>query len=408
METEVRAADGTFVVLDDIKNCVMCARLFSYDPDNSEQVLMTYGTWIPGEGMRHQDAHVCEDCAINCSECGERTPELSGYHFNSMWYSGMCGSCSDSHRTCERCECVIHEDDANCVGSDSIYCNNCIGRVATWCTECDRYEWNDDLCSPHDDNIHSYSYKPQPVFHGTDEDNPMLHFGFELEVEARRAELSEGADLMVSRWDDFVYLKEDSSIEFGFEIVTHPATLSYLQNQVDWSAITRLRDLGFRSWDTSTCGLHVHIDRRAFRDRSHIMAMSYLLNNNRTLSERIAGRNSDYGRIGDDCKRDNVWTLKSYARGRGGERYMAINMQNSTTIEIRMFKGSLKVERILSALEYCHALVAYSKNIRSGVHAKDMLRPEEFASWIRKQGKYPNLVQYLPDFEPSNTTEMEE
>jgi hypothetical protein len=126
------------------------------------------------------------------------------------------------------------------------------------------------------------------------------------------------------------------------------------------------------------------------------------------LSERIAGRNSDYGRIGNDCKQDNIHTLKGYARGRGGERYMAINMQNSSTIEIRMFKGSLKVERILSALEYCHALVVYSKNIRSGVHAKDMLRPEEFASWIRKQGKYPNLVQYLPDFEPSNTIEMEE
>lgn len=408
INAEVSTAESGEITFNTMQRCNTCEEWMEYNPDDPEQAVMTTGTWIPNEGVRYLDVYTCGMCAINCTECGDRTANLVGYHFNVWYFPGMCTSCSEQHRACEECQDVIHEDDGNIIGSDTIMCNPCTSRHATWCEQCDRFEWNQDLCSPHDDNIHSYGYKPQPMFHGTDEANPMLHFGFELEVEARRAELSEGAELMVNGWGDFVYLKEDSSIDFGFEIVTHPATLSYLQNEVDWRVITRLRDLGFRSWDTSTCGLHVHIDRRAFRDRTHIMAMSYLLNNNRTLSERIAGRNSDYGIIGTTCKRDNVWTLKNYGRGRGGERYMAINLQNTSTIEIRMFKGSLKVERILSALEYCHALVQYSKDIRSGTHAKDMLRPEEFASWIRKQGKYPNLVQYLPDFEPSNTTEVEE
>lgn len=408
MDTEVSDED-VMSVITSTENCVRCARLFEYDSDNPEQKLIAYSEWVPGEGRRWHEVHVCENCTIPCGECGDMTPDWEGVHFGTQFYEGMCGPCSDNHRRCERCEDVIHEDECRYISGDTIYCPVCCTRWASWCSECDQYEWNDDMCSPHDDNIHSYSYKPQPYFHGTDETNPMLHFGFELEVEARRGDLSEGSQLMVDGWRDFVYLKEDSSIEFGFEIVTHPATLSYLQNEVDWNVINRLRELGFRSWDTDTCGLHVHIDRRAFRDRTHIMAMSYLLNNNLKLSRRIAGRNSDYGIIGNTCKQDNIHTLKSrYARGRGGERYMAINMQNASTIEIRMFKGSLKVERILSALEFCHALVVYSRDIRSGTHAKDMLRPEEFSSWIRKQGKYPNLVQYLPDFEPSNTTEMEE
>jgi hypothetical protein len=231
-------------------------------------------------------------------------------------------------------------------------------------------------------------------------------------VEAKRADLGEGSQLMVDEWDDFAYLKEDGSLNFGFEIVTHPATLKYYQQEVNWRTIEKLRGMGFRSWDTSTCGLHVHIDRRAFKDRTHLLAMTYLLNRNWQLSQHVAGRNSSYGSIGNDCKYDNVRTIKSnWGRGRGGERYMAINLQNNNTVEIRMFKGSLKVERVLSAIEFCHAVVQYSAMIRSGNQAKELLRPEEFTSWIRKQGKYPNLVQFLPEFQvmfDNNDNEMEE
>ena len=108
-------------------------------------------------------------------------------------------------------------------------------------------------------------------------------------------------------------------------------------------------------------------------------------------------------------KLDNVRTIKSpWGLGRGGERYMAINLQNTETIEIRIFKGSLKYERVLSGIEFCHALVQYSGMIRSGHDAKTLLRPEEFTSWIRKQGHYPNLVQFLPDFDiTNNDNEME-
>jgi hypothetical protein len=143
------------------------------------------------------------------------------------------------------------------------------------------------------------------------------------------------------------------------------------------------------------------------------MAMSMLINNNQGLTEHIVGRNSDYGKIGYESKRDNIRAIKgsSYSRGGyGGDRYLAINLQNSSTIELRMFKGSLKVERVLSAIEFSHAVVQYSRGIRSGANASTMLRPEEFVSWIRKQNSYPNLIKFLPDFEiiPNNNNEMED
>jgi hypothetical protein len=92
-------------------------------------------------------------------------------------------------------------------------------------------------------------------------------------------------------------------------------------------------------------------------------------------------------------------TVKDRYRGaRGGDRYNAVNLQNLHTVEIRMFKGSLKPERVRSGIQFCHAAIEYTREIRSGNNAATMLRPEEFCSWVRKQGKYPDLVLYLPEF----------
>lgn len=395
--------------------CYTCGAEFKYDKDHEGMMhVITYTIRNRSRDMMQVHNYICPECTVGCSDCGNVMPrgDHSGFWFllNDRYLDDMCSNCASDYNECERCESVVSSYDTQWVGSDSTYCDSCITRVAAWCDGCDRWEWNDDMCSPHDDNIHNYGYKPRPIFYGTDPDNEHLRFGIELEVEAKNATLSDGSDLMTQEWDEFAYLKEDGSLNFGFEIVTHPASLKYYQDAVNWNTINKLRELGFRSWNTGTCGLHVHIDRRAFRNRSHIMAMSMLINNNRSLTEHIAGRNSDYGKIGEVAKHDNIRTLKrGYGgSGTGGDRYLAINLQNTNTIELRMFKGSLKVERILSAIEFTHAVVTYSRDIQSGTHAGVMLRPEEFTSWVRKQGKYPNLVQFLPDFTiTTNNNEME-
>ena len=398
-----------------VRECEMCSNPFMYHENDEESLSIKTGRYnYELSTSIYTYYYICPTCTNECTSCGTRRPALDdmnySYLLNTRYFKGMCESCSDEHYCCENCSDVIHQDDVEWI-SDSAYCMNCRIRISEWCSICDQYEYNTDLCTPHDDNIHNYGYKPDPVFYGQDKINSHLRFGIELEVEAKSGDLGEGSELMTNEWGDFCYLKEDSSLNFGFEIVTHPASLEYYQNEISWNTINRLRDLGFRSWNTSTCGLHVHIDRRAFKDRTHLLAFTYLLNNNTGLSQHLAGRNSrEYAYIGSDSKHDNLNTIKGYGRGRGGDRYLAVNLQNSATVEIRMFKGSLKVERILSGIEYCHALVQYSRDIRSGNNASVMLRPEEFTSWIRKQGKYPNLVQFLPDFEviEQDNNQMEE
>lgn len=386
--------------------CYSCGDAFDYDANNERHYHTQKGHWnYNTREFTYEDAYACDTCTTKCADCGDYhlDNEIGGIYTLGEY----CGSCTENYRECERCDGIFTTDDINYVGSgDSCYCSNCITRVANWCSMCDQYEWHDEMCHPDSEFVHSYSYKPTPQFHGSSDKH--LYFGMELEVEAHTADYTAGAEQVTTDWGDFVYLKEDSSLNFGFEIVTHPATLEYFQNQVNWDTLEKLRTAGFRSWSAGSCGIHIHIDRRAFTDRTHLLAFTYLINRNENMCRHIAGRNSHYGIINDGAKIDNVLTIKRrYSGARGGDRYNAINLQNNHTVEIRMFKGSLKVERVRSAIQFCHASVEYTRDIRSGANASVMLRPEEFASWVRKQGKYPDLVQYLPDFQitPDEDTE---
>lgn len=382
-----------------VHTCHVCDNVFTYDAENEKHYATTISKYSYDDQSWHSsELFACENCTIECNDCDRYTTD---YKIEGRWvHRGYCFECSEHYRDCDRCNVVFHQDDIYYIGnSDSCYCENCRERVASWCNECDHYEYHDDMCNSRgsSDYVHSYSYKPDPEFHGVSDSH--LHFGIELEVEAHTGDYAWGAELVDTNWNEFVYLKEDSSLEFGFEIVTHPATLEYFQNEVDWSVLDTLRQGGFRSWSAGSCGLHVHIDRRAFSNRTHLLAFTYLINRNPSLCRHIAGRNSHYGIVSESSKIDNVLTVKNrYRDARGGDRYNAVNLQNLHTVEIRMFKGSLKPERVRSGIQFCHAAIEYTREIRSGSTATIMLKPEEFCSWVRKQGKYPDLVSYLPDF----------
>jgi hypothetical protein len=94
-----------------------------------------------------------------------------------------------------------------------------------------------------------------------------------------------------------VYLKGDGSLNDGFEIVTHPMTHDWAMEKFPWEMIEKLRRSGYRSWDTDTCGLHVHASRTSFVDRSHLWKWTYLINKNNKECIELAGRNSHYAQF---------------------------------------------------------------------------------------------------------------
>ena len=69
---------------------------------------------------------------------------------------------------------------------------------------------------------------------------------------------------------EHLYTKTGGSLDDGLELVTYPMTLDYHMRYMPWDdVLSKARSLGYKSHQTSTCGLHVHIPREAFGD-THI------------------------------------------------------------------------------------------------------------------------------------------
>jgi hypothetical protein len=221
--------------------------------------------------------------------------------------------------------------------------------------------------------------------------------GFELEVESDGNSIRDGAEVVSNALGERIYLKEDGSLNQGFEIVTHPHSLDEYQQNFDWSALGQLRRLGFRSWDTSTCGLHVHVSRSAFgipnsrRDITKVQAhelrfMKLIYDNERQIS-RLAGRTSTYATFED--KGNLVNKIKHGSQHNG--RYSAINSDNSATLEVRVFRGSLKPQRVLMALELVQCAVEYTRGLHVSASNK-ALSWMMFTRYVADNAStYPNL-----------------
>lgn len=333
----------------------------------------------------------CERHITNCNSCNEDYADVDEH----VEYSGYCKPCGNRMFTCSRCSDVEHENDMYRVSGD-YWCYHCWDNFSSHCDRCDNDYASNTRCCGGEHGVEDYSYKPYPQFHWIENDpdaDRHVFMGFELEIESDGATY-DGPELVRSCLGDLVYFKEDSSLDDGVEIVTHPMTLAYAHS-MDWAWTQGLLNKGYRSWDRSTCGLHVHVDRRAFTGRLHQYSFTLLLMRNKALSYLIAGRQgSSYASFDKDVRREIPKYMKNQYNN--AQRYSAVNVLPTSTLEVRMFRGSLKKERILAALEYVHSAVEYSRGARSGVGAEEYLTAPAFIQWLRgRKDLYPNLLSYI-------------
>ena len=323
---------------------------------------------------------------------------------------------------CPACEHYTHDDNTLWWDNER-YCRTCYENNVFSCNDCDEFRWGDDDhdCEGDGDDdsalIHSYSYRPSPFFFGEGK----YHFGFELEVEARGNGRYDGAMLVQNTLGGHAYMKEDGSLDDGFEIVTHPHTLEKYHTDFNWGVLDKLKRDGYRSWNTTTCGIHVHVSRTAFGNgdpwrlnvpnsmrsqmilqrQSHELRFMKLIYDNQRQVERISGRSSDrYASFND--KGQLLRKIKNGYQSNG--RFSAINTENDDTIEIRVFRGSLRKERVLSAIEFVHASVEYTRDIKVTTknHALSWLK---FTGYVATNAElYPNLVTIMGESFANDTT----
>ena len=366
--------------------------------------------------------HVCEHCVQICGRCDEVGSVNDDFHMvdgDDMW----CEACT--HRRaywCDRCE----EYNSNCAiyiyDRSEHWCSSCTDDTH-FCEDCDNYYADGcDSCSDNTDDygnriIHDYSYRPDAIFHSTDK-NERLYFGIEVEVEDSR-DLSESSSY-AHRLEgmELAYLKHDGSLSCGYEIVTHPMSHDYYKNQASdlWDTLEHLRTYyKVKSWDTSTCGLHIHVSRTGFNGGGHMHRFLNLIYSNQDFYQRLAGREEsrwatfsdimhsevtrdEYGnRVLDEygdyqyvTKRDIASKLKGF----NTERYSAVNTRNQETLEIRIFKGTVNTNTIKSHLDLAHASVEYTRSLTVRDVREGALAWVKFADYILAHADlYPELYE---------------
>ena len=324
--------------------------------------------------------HCLEETSVLCQACGTRLLREDAWEAEGDLY---CFSCyEENFLHCERCGQIIPRGEA-CYfpGNEEPYCDDCYDRIRQRKV------------------IANYYYKPIPFFFGKGE----RFFGVELEVD-EGGESDENAKEILAQANplgrEHAYAKHDGSLDEGFEIVTHPMTLAYHCQEMPWQEVLDTAvALGYRSHQADTCGLHVHVNRTAFgpreADQDPVIARilyfvekhwEELLKFSRRTPRQLERWATRYG------YREQPQDILEHAKkGYYGGRYTCVNLRNRSTIEFRMFRGTLKYNTLIATLQLVNRICDLALNLSDG--EIQALSWTTFATACRE----PELIRYLKE-----------
>jgi len=234
-------------------------------------------------------------------------------------------------------------------------------------------------------------------------------YGIECETEFTGREDGLRAKLALQAWkalgQDFCIIKHDGSLsgkrdpepgekvrrggDFGFEIVSAPCDIETHRER--WRRLESMPDYKqLRAWDVGTCGLHIHVSRAPMTSLQ-ICRLSYMINHPKLKGfiEMVAGR---------AAARYNKFVPKRLPDGTkpniDKDKYTAINLKHSASIEFRIFRGTVNWRHIIRNLEFVAACVAYCHPADRSL--KDLESHEKFVTFISEHRKeWPELNRWL-------------
>ena len=351
---------GEIASLDDCEVMPNGERVCSYDCAHSAgyEQCTRCGEWVHEDAATYcdngqfYDIYCDYNCAerdgwVQCDDCGNWFREGDGVTTHDA--RNICQTCYEYYYvTCERCwevfpidECGYSEDDY------AYYCSDCI-------PETDINDWN---------------YKPEPVFFGSGA--PFV--GTELEIDGGN-DRNECANELTAAANGHAYFKYDGSLECGLEIVSHPATLEAHMSVMGWADYREIaKKYGFTSHDAGTCGLHTHIGldyfiNRGVTDTEARARIFALVNYHKNEFVQFARRDCDqWAKYANRCELadfeqsiDDSYELARFIANQSRDRYRAVNVQNENTIELRIFKGTLRLNTLYATLALVDALARFA------------------------------------------------
>lgn len=326
-----------------------------------------------GEEVIIENNNYCPGCAENYEDCYHCENTIHTNNMSTINGNYVCEDCENEHYdTCQGCRDLLSRDNIN----DDGFCNNC-------------YQEEES------NYIHSYEYKPYVKFYGKG-----LFLGIELEID-KGDNKDDLAQELIDIGDEKIYLKEDASLNDGLEIVSHPMDMAH-HREFSWQQILKkCSDFGFKSHNTTTCGLHVHINNNFLTEVEKIK-LAIFINTNKPSIEKIARRQAGHYAQFKLLKKGKLKEDACYS----ASRYQAINWNNLHTIEFRFFRGTLKYETFIASLEFIDALIHFIKEttvsqIYTSYFEENMINAKAFrlfCNWIAKEPKkHKNLIQFLKE-----------
>lgn len=365
MENPVRFEYRNMEVFVDKSECVQSTLSGEYIPEAwSGHYIEDGDEIITRNDIRNgltSDYGICENCDEIC-RAEDFTDTRDGM---------VCGRCLDNHYYySDVMDEWIHEDEVVYVG-DEVMTDSYREDNYTQCDCCG--EWFDieyeggtsddgyDLC---DSCINDYRLDNGSVYYKDSgyircyHPDIDLHFygngpkflGCEYEVQGGGCN-SNIAESIFGDYKEF-YCSSDSSLDEGFEAITHPCSPNYLLSNIDWEEITKR--LARNDYDDEEgAGFHVHISREHFKSQSHIgKLIKFFSENYQTLMEfgnRDWDNATDYAaptEYDDDDKFINIYNKTR------GDRYHAVNVWPNATVEIRLFNTTYRPEVIRSYIQF--------------------------------------------------------
>jgi hypothetical protein len=216
-------------------------------------------------------------------------------------------------------------------------------------------------------------------------------FGIELEVEKMDKSETQRHVMAAKIENKAWYFKNDGSLNNGFEIVTHPLTFSYIKHSAkDFeNALNELSNNAYNSYNANTCGMHIHISKKAFGTWQLYKFMKFFAENVPfivAISQRKIEKLVQWANIEDND--DNALMYKAKKKEGNSARYVAINLQNYSTIEVRIFRGTLNFQSFMKNIEFVHALYMFTKESK-------IITLDSFKEYIANSCEYSNLKKFI-------------
>lgn len=337
--------------------------------------------------MLKNEVKVCEHCGVIIGDGDDYIIDGNGRM--------TCGDCLQDMYYCEVCGNAFDSDDIVCIYDRhgdivQFVCSDCAETYYRQCSECGRwyidsaFDGDRDVCAicTPDVILPYHAHNPNGLqFHGSTEYS-FINGYIAGELEITGLDNRAAADILEACGGyDFCHFEHDCSVD-GAEIIFQPRTIE------SWEAvrpaINSMYDI-LKEYDCSSehgNGLHVHISRTAFGSTNAEQAeaivkfMRLFSGDNHMRCCMIAECSStdahDWAR---DCGQYSKEAQKEIAEYHSGDRYIAVNVSNDDTVEVRLGRSTMSIDRFYSWLHFIVAMVRRAETIT-------LKEADDFNQWL--------------------------